>query len=79
MIFACLCPFTRSTSSYSKLHIDHIVKALILQTDQLCLQSGGADGGNVTHIQPQGLAAVDSVLNAATGNVAASTAGEVPA
>ena len=28
---------------------------------------------------PQGLAAVDSVLNAATGNVAASTAGEVPA
>ena len=27
----------------------------------------------------QGLAAVDSVLNAATGNVAASTAGEVPA
>ena len=28
---------------------------------------------------PQGLAAVDSVLNAATGDVAASTAGEVPA
>lgn len=28
---------------------------------------------------PQGLAAVDSVLNTATGNVAASTAGEVPA
>ena len=28
---------------------------------------------------PQGLAAVDSVLNAATGNVAASTTGEVPA
>ena len=31
------------------------------------------------HTTPQGLAAVDSVLNAATGNVAASTAGEVPA